>query len=257
MSPFADPNADVHLKARVRTASWRVVLRSTHEHRAVSVSAAPRASVSRTHAPIGGASAVDRLRDHGCRCCAIRDEVGVGGGVESVASLTERQSSRIRTRGHRGLSCSGGRMDLRTFWINLGWLVVLIVTIATPLALDARGSAHVLLEPGVLGHSAAVPLAGVPQPDGIRHRPATTCAALVGRHDRGTGRGARPRARPPDVPFSRLRRGAGHVAVRVVCARPGRAGACRGTALLRHGPDRDRAHVRVRRRALAGSLSLR
>jgi hypothetical protein len=30
-------------------------------------------------------------------------------------------------------------MDLRTFWINLGWLVVLIVTIATPLAFDAVG----------------------------------------------------------------------------------------------------------------------
>ena len=30
-------------------------------------------------------------------------------------------------------------MDLRSFWINLGWLVVLIVTIATPLALDAVG----------------------------------------------------------------------------------------------------------------------
>jgi hypothetical protein len=30
-------------------------------------------------------------------------------------------------------------MDLRPVWINLGWLLVLIVTIATPLALDATG----------------------------------------------------------------------------------------------------------------------
>jgi hypothetical protein len=30
-------------------------------------------------------------------------------------------------------------MDIRTFWINLGWLVVLIVTIGTPLVLDAAG----------------------------------------------------------------------------------------------------------------------
>jgi hypothetical protein len=30
-------------------------------------------------------------------------------------------------------------MGLRTFWLNLGWLVVLVVTIAVPLALDAVG----------------------------------------------------------------------------------------------------------------------
>lgn len=30
-------------------------------------------------------------------------------------------------------------MDLRTFWLNLGWLVVLIVTVGVPLALDAVG----------------------------------------------------------------------------------------------------------------------
>ena len=30
-------------------------------------------------------------------------------------------------------------MELRAFWINLGWLVVLVVTIATPLLLDAVG----------------------------------------------------------------------------------------------------------------------
>ena len=30
-------------------------------------------------------------------------------------------------------------MDLRAFWINLGWLVVLVVTVATPFALDALG----------------------------------------------------------------------------------------------------------------------
>jgi hypothetical protein len=30
-------------------------------------------------------------------------------------------------------------MRLRTFWLNLGWLIVLVVTIAVPLALDAAG----------------------------------------------------------------------------------------------------------------------
>jgi hypothetical protein len=28
---------------------------------------------------------------------------------------------------------------MRTFWLNLGWLVVLVVTVAVPLALDAVG----------------------------------------------------------------------------------------------------------------------
>jgi hypothetical protein len=30
-------------------------------------------------------------------------------------------------------------MRMRTFWLNLGWLVVLVVTVAVPLALDAVG----------------------------------------------------------------------------------------------------------------------
>ena len=30
-------------------------------------------------------------------------------------------------------------MRTRTFWLNLGWLVVLVVTFAVPLALDAAG----------------------------------------------------------------------------------------------------------------------
>lgn len=30
-------------------------------------------------------------------------------------------------------------MKIRTFWLNLGWLVVLVVTVAVPLGLDAAG----------------------------------------------------------------------------------------------------------------------
>ena len=30
-------------------------------------------------------------------------------------------------------------MNLRTFWLNLGWLVMLVVTVAVPLGLDAAG----------------------------------------------------------------------------------------------------------------------
>src|SRR6267143_6014691 len=30
-------------------------------------------------------------------------------------------------------------MRMRTFWLNLGWLVVLVVTVAVPLALDGVG----------------------------------------------------------------------------------------------------------------------
>jgi hypothetical protein len=30
-------------------------------------------------------------------------------------------------------------MDMRTFWLNLGWLVVLVLTFAVPLTLDGFG----------------------------------------------------------------------------------------------------------------------
>src|SRR5687767_13499758 len=32
-----------------------------------------------------------------------------------------------------------GMMNIRTFWLNLGWLVMLVVTVAVPLGLDAAG----------------------------------------------------------------------------------------------------------------------
>ena len=75
-------------------------------------------------------------------------------------------------------------MTTRTFWLNLGWLVVLVVTVALPLVLDAVGR---------LTYFTSLALWGIPIlylwpvfkiDHGRRHRTAAASFTLDRRDDR-------------------------------------------------------------------------
>ena len=145
-------------------------------------------------------------------------------------------------------------MTIRTFWLNLGWLVMLVVTVAVPLVLDAVGR---------LTYFTSLALWGIPIlylwpvfniDHGGRHRTAAAGVALDRRHDRRARRRARLRARIPDVAVPGLQRACGRRSLSVVSARRGWQDPGRGAAVLRDGPRGHGARVRVCRRALAEPL---
>ena len=97
-------------------------------------------------------------------------------------------------------------MTIRTFWLNLGWLVVLVVTVAVPLGLDAVGR---------LTYFTSLALWGIPIlylwpvfsiDHGGRHRAASAGLALGRRHDRRARHRSRLCARIPDVAVPGLQR---------------------------------------------------
>lgn len=73
----------------------------------------------------------------------------------------------------------------RTFWLNLGWLVVLVVTFAVPLTLDAVGR---LIEAAFVW--LAAPFACILTYEfakALAHHPRPTRVALLGRDDGRAG----------------------------------------------------------------------
>ena len=127
-------------------------------------------------------------------------------------------------------------MTIRTFWLNLGWLVMLVVTVAVPLALDTVDRLTYIHQPGFVGSPHFLPVARVQHDHGGRHRATAACAALDRRDDRPTWHRARLPARAPDAALPGLQRARGRLSVSVVSARGERQHPDRGTALLCDGP---------------------